>query len=34
MIKLHAMGFGGRIFNWITDFLNGRSIQVKMGIEL
>lgn len=21
MIKLHTMGVGGRIFNWIVDFL-------------
>lgn len=27
-IKLHTMGVGGRIFNWIMDFLKGRLIQV------
>ncbi len=34
MMKLHAMGVGGRIFNWIMDFLNGRSIEIKTGTEL
>lgn len=28
------MGIGGRVFNWIKDFLSGRSIQVKIGKEL
>ncbi len=28
------MGVGGRIFKWIVDFLNGKSIQVKIGTEL
>ena len=23
LIKLHKMGFGGRVFNWIKDFMFG-----------
>lgn len=34
LIKLHLMGVGGNIFNWIMDFLNGRSIQVKIGSDI
>lgn len=34
LIKLHLMGVGGKMFNWIMDFLNGRVIQVKIGQEL
>lgn len=34
LIKLNIMGVGGRIFNWIMDFLNERTIQVKIGAEL
>lgn len=30
MIKLHKIGIGGKVFNWIMDFLKGRSIQVKI----
>ncbi len=31
LIKLHLMGVGGKMFNWIMDFLDGRIIQVKTG---
>ncbi len=31
LIKLHLMGVGGKMFNWIMDFLDGRIIQVKIG---
>lgn len=31
LIKLDIMGVEGRTYNWIKDFLFGRSIQVKVG---
>ncbi len=31
LIKLHLMGVGGKMFNWIMNFLDGRIIQVKTG---
>lgn len=34
LIKLHKMGVGGRVFNWIKDFLFERKIQVRIGSEL
>ena len=34
MIKLHMMGVGGKTFNWIKDFLDGRTIQVRIGSEI
>lgn len=34
LIKLHLMGMGGKMFNWVMDFLNGRPIQVKVGAEV
>ena len=34
LIRLHLAGVGGRVFNWIKDFLFGRAIQVKVGSEL
>lgn len=34
MIKLHMLGVGGSMFNWVMDFLNNRSIQVKIGPEI
>ena len=34
LIKLHRAGIGGRMFYWIKDFLNKRSIQVRVGGEL
>jgi hypothetical protein len=30
LIKLDSMGVGGRVFNWINDFLFGRSIQASV----
>lgn len=30
LIKLHRLGVGSRVFNWIKDFLFGRKIQVRM----
>ena len=30
LIKLEIMGVGGRTYNWIKDFLFGRSIQVRV----
>ena len=33
-IKMHLMGIGGKIFTWIMDFLDGRTIQVKVGTEI
>ena len=34
LIKLHDAGIRGRMFYWIKDFLNNRSIQVRVGGEL
>jgi hypothetical protein len=34
LIKLDIMGVGGRTYNWIKDFLFGRSIQVRVGKSL
>ncbi len=34
LIKLHKLGIGGRVFNWIKDFLYERNIQVRIGSEL
>jgi hypothetical protein len=31
LIKLGFMGVVGRTYNWIKDFLFGRSIQVRVG---
>lgn len=32
--KLHRMRFGGRVFNWVKDFLFGWKIQVRIGSEV
>ena len=34
LIKLHLMGVGGKVFNWIKDFLFNRKLQVRIGAEL
>ncbi len=34
LIKLSRMGFGGRMYNWIMDFLTNRRIRVKVGSEI
>ena len=34
LIKLNQMGIGGRVFNWIMNFLTGRKIKVKVGTAL
>lgn len=31
LIKMHMLGIGGNMFNWVMDFLDNRSIQVKIG---
>ena len=31
MFKLEEMGVGGRMFNWINDFLKQRVIRVRVG---
>lgn len=33
LIKLKNLGVGGRIFNWIKDFMNGQKIQERIGRE-
>ena len=33
LIKIHMLGIGGNMFKWVMDFLNNRSIQVKIGTE-
>ena len=32
LIKLYQMGIEGNMFNWIMGFLDGRTIQVKIGM--
>ena len=34
LIKLRSMGIGGRLDNWIMDFLTGRKIRVKVGSDV
>ena len=34
LFKLHKMHIGGKIFNWINNFLHNRKIQVRLGITL
>lgn len=34
LIKMHMMGIRGNMLNWVMDFLNGRSIQVRIGPEI
>lgn len=29
-MKMHLMGVRGNVFNWVMEFLNGRSIQVNI----
>ncbi|KAL2088359.1 hypothetical protein ACEWY4_015258 [Coilia grayii] len=31
LIKMHLLGIGGNIFNWVLDVLSIRSIQVRIG---
>ncbi|XDV25401.1 hypothetical protein PO909_029322 [Leuciscus waleckii] len=33
LIKLNKMEIGGKMFNWIKDFLRGRTIEVRIGSE-
>ena len=34
LIKLNKMGIGGKMFNWIKDFLKDRTIEVRVGSEV
>ncbi len=34
LIKLNKIGIGGRMYNWILDFLFERSFQVRVGEEM
>lgn len=34
LIKMHKMGIGGRVYNWIKDFLFGRKIQLRIGSDI
>ena len=34
LIKLHDAGVKGRMFYWIKDYLNNRSIQAIIGVDL
>lgn len=33
LIKLNRMEIGGKMFNWIRDFLRERTIEVRIGVE-
>ena len=32
LTKLNDFGINGKMFNWIHNFLNGRKIQVRVGM--
>ena len=32
--KIHRIGIGGKIYQWIKDFLSGRTFQVRIGDKL
>lgn len=32
LLKLHKMGIHGKMFNWVRDFLKGRTIEVRVGL--
>lgn len=34
LIKLNKIGIGGKLYNWVLDFLFERTFQVKIGEEL
>lgn len=34
LIKVHQMGIGDKGFNWIMDFLNKTTVQVKVRCEM
>ncbi len=34
LIKLDKIGIGGKLINWIKDFLFGRKIQMRIGAEI
>ena len=34
LYKLRRLGIGGRIYNWIADFLTGRKIRVRVGAAI
>lgn len=33
LIKLEALVIGGKVYNWVLDFLFNRRIQVRVGTE-
>uniref|UniRef100_A0A8C2BUC3 Reverse transcriptase domain-containing protein n=1 Tax=Cyprinus carpio TaxID=7962 RepID=A0A8C2BUC3_CYPCA len=34
LIKLNRMNIGGKMFNWIRDFLKDRTIEVRVGVNV
>jgi len=34
IIKMHKMEIGGRVYNWVKDFLFGRKIQIRIGSDV
>ena len=32
LINMHLVGIRGNMFHWVMDFLNWRSIEVKIGL--
>ena len=33
LIKLNKLGVGGKVYNWVQDFLLGRTIEVRVGTQ-
>lgn len=33
LIKLNKLGIGGRLYNWVLDFLFDQEIEVRLGTE-
>lgn len=31
LIKLNKLGLSGKLYNWVLDFMNRRTIEVKVG---
>ena len=34
LIKIGKMGIGGRLYNWVMDFITDRTFKVKVGTEV
>lgn len=34
LIKMSKLGIGGKMYNWILDFLSNRTFRVKVGSDM